>query len=196
MSWYHELASSSGALFGRRRQEHEMDEELRFHIEMETKRLRDAGLSEDEARLRAVRDFGGVERYKEDVRDERGTSWFYDGWRDIGFAARSLRRRAGFAAIATVTLALGIGATTTLFGVVKQVLLTPLPYGNPDRIAVVWSAWKGFDQTWLSYDEWEGWKARVPAFADIGLYTDGSVTFDGDNPERIRSGSVHMSVFP
>src|SRR6185503_5377572 len=51
-------------------------------------------------------------------------------------------------------------------------------------------------QTWLSYDEWEGWKARIPAFADIGLYTDGSVTFDGDNPERIRSASVHMNVFP
>ena len=140
MSWYHELASSLGALFGRGRQEHEMDEELRFHIEMETKRNRDAGLSEDEARRRATRDFGGVERYKEDVRDERGTSWFYDGWRDVAFAARSLRRRAGFAAIATLTLALGLGATTTLFGVVKQVLLRPLPYGNPDRIAVVQQA--------------------------------------------------------
>lgn len=196
MAWYHELASSLKALFGRRRQEHEMDEELRFHIEMETKRNIDAGLPEAEARRRATRDFGGVERYKEDVRDERGTSWFYDGWRDIGFAARSLRRQAGFTAIATLTLALGIGVTTTLFGVVKQVLLTPLPYGNPDRIAVVWSAWKGFDQTWLSYDEWEGWKARIPAFADIGLYADGSVTFDGDNPERVRSANVHMNVFP
>ena len=196
MAWYHELASALGALFGRGRQDHEMDEELRFHIEMETRRNIEAGLPPDEARRQATRDFGGVERYKEDVRDERGTSWFYDGWRDIGFAARSLRRRAGFAAIATLTLALGIGATTTLFGVVKQVLLTPLPYGNPDRIAVVWSAWKGFDQTWLSYDEWEGWKARIPAFADIGLYTDGSVTFDGDSPERIRSANVHMSVFP
>src|SRR3954470_513695 len=196
MAWYHELASSVGALFGRRRQEHEMDEELRFHLEMEMKRHLDAGVPEAEARRRATRDFGGVERYKEDVRDERGTSWFYDGWRDVTFAARSLRRRAGFAGIATLTLALGIGATTTLFGVVKQVLLAPLPYGNADRIAVVWSAWKGFDQTWLSYDEWEGWKARVPAFADIGLYSDGSVTFDGDNPERIRSANVHRNVFP
>src|SRR3954467_14983347 len=196
MAWYHELASSVGALFGRRRQEHEMDEELRFHLEMEMKRHLEAGLPEAEARRRATRDFGGVERYKEDVRDERGTSWFYDGWRDVTFAARSLRRRAGFAGIATLTLALGIGATTTLFGVVKQVLLAPLPYGNADRIAVVWSAWKGFDQTWLSYDEWEGWKARVPAFADIGLFSDGSSTFDGDSPERVRIAAVHANVFP
>jgi len=105
-----------------------MEEELRFHIEMETKRNVEAGLSEEEARRRAVRDFGGVARHKDDTRDERGTRWFYDGWRDVSFAARSLRRRAGFATIATITLALGIGATTTLFGVVKQVLLTPLPY--------------------------------------------------------------------
>jgi putative ABC transport system permease protein len=196
MAWYHEILSSLGALVGRRRQDHEMDEELRFHIEMETRRNVEAGLSEDEARRQAMRDFGGVERHKDDVRDERGTSWLWDGWSDVRFAGRSLRRRAGFTAIATITLALGIGATTTLFGVVKQVLLTPLPYGHPESIAVVWSAWKGFDQTWLSYDEWEGWKARIPAFADIGLYQDGSVTFDGDNPERIRTASVHASVFP
>ena len=196
MAWYHEMFSSLGALVGRRRQEREMDEEVRFHIEMETRRNVEAGLPEQEARQRAMRDFGGVERHKDGMRDERGTSWLYDGWNDVRFAARSLRRRAGFTAIATITLALGIGATTTLFGVVKQVLLTPLPYGNPDRIAVVWSAWKGFDQTWLSYDEWEGWKARIPAFADIGLYTDGSVTFDGDSPERIRSANVHANVFP
>ncbi|HKW11689.1 MAG TPA: ABC transporter permease [Gemmatimonadaceae bacterium] len=196
MAWYHEILSSLGALVGRGRQEREMNEEVRFHIEMETRRNVEAGLSEAEARRRAMRDFGGVERHKEGVRDERGGSWLYDGWNDVRFAARSLRRRAGFTAIATLTLALGIGATTTLFGVVKQVLLTPLPYAHPERLAVVWSAWKGFDQTWLSYDEWEGWKARVPAFADIGIYYDGSVTFDGDNPERIRTATVQASVFP
>src|SRR5438105_5151960 len=196
MAWYHEMFSSLGALVGRHRQEREMDEEVRFHIEMETRRNVEAGLSEREARQRAIRDFGGVERHKDGMRDERGTSWLYDGWNDVRFAARSLRRRAGFTAIATITLALGIGATTTLFGVVKQVLLTPLPYGHPESIAVVWSAWKGFDQTWLSYDEWEGWKARIPAFADIGLFSDNSVTFDGDSPERVRTATVHANVFP
>jgi hypothetical protein len=195
MAWYHELFSSLGALVGRRRQEREMNEEVRFHIEMETRRNIEAGLSDAEARRRAVRDFGGVERHKDEVRDERGTNWFYDGWSDVRFAARSLRRRAGFATIATITLALGIGATTTLFGVVKQVLLTRLPYGHPESVTVVWSAWKGFDQTWLSYDEWEGWKARIPAFQDIAIYFDGSSTVDGDNPERIRTANVQMNLF-
>ena len=196
MAWYHEFLSSLGALVGRPGQEREMNEELRFHIEMETRRNVEAGLSEAEARRRAIHDFGGVERHKDEVRDERGASSFFEAWNDVRFAARSLRRRAGFTAIATLTLALGIGATTTLFGVVKQVLLRPLPYNNPESIAVVWSAWKGFDQTWLSYDEYEGWKARVRAFSDIGLFFDNSVTFDGDNPERVRATSVQANVFP
>src|SRR5690349_3176642 len=76
MAWYHEIASSIGALFGRRRQETDMSEELQFHIAMETRRLVDMGLAEAEARRKALRDFGGVERHKDDVRDERGTGWF------------------------------------------------------------------------------------------------------------------------
>jgi putative ABC transport system permease protein len=173
-----------------------MNEEVRYHIEMETQRNIQAGFRPEEARRRAVIQFGGLEAQKDSVRDERGTRWFDDGWKDIRFAARSLRRRPGFTAVATITLALGIGATTTLFGVVKRVLLTPLPYENPESIAMVWSAWKGFDQTWLSYDEWEGWRARIPAFADIGLFSDGSATFDGDAPERVRTATVHANVFP
>ena len=123
-------------------------------------------------------------------------AWYHEIGSDLRFAARSLARRPAFASLAIITLALGIGATTTLFGVVKQVLLTPLPYRDPQGVAVVWSAWKGFDQTWLSYDEWEGWKARVPAFADIGLYSDGSATFDGDSPERVRVANIHANVLP
>lgn len=196
MAWYHEIGYSLGSLVGRKRQEIEMNEEVRYHLVMETQRNIQAGMSPDEARRRALVQFGGVESHKDSVRDERGTGWLDDGWNDVRFAARSLLRRPGFTAVATITLALGIGATTTLFGVVKRVLLTPLPYANPSSIAVVWSAWKGFDQTWLSYDEWEGWKARVPAFADIGLFSDGSDTFDGDSPERVRTGTVHANVFP
>src|SRR5207237_9340820 len=109
---------------------------------------------------------------------------------------RRPRRRAGLTTAATLTLALGIGATSAVFGVVRGVLLRPLPYGNPERIVAVWSAWKGFDRTWLSYDEWEGWKARVPAFSDIALYSDGAATIDGDAPERVRSAVVHASLFP
>ena len=195
MAWYHEIASAVGALVGRRQKDRELDEELRFHLDMEARRNASRGMTHDEAERRARADFGGVARHRDEVRDERGNRWLDDAVGDLRFAARSLRRRAGFTAVAALTLALGIGASTALFGVVKQVLLTPLPYGQPEGIAVVWSAWKGFDQTWLSYDEWEGWRARIPAFADIGLFSEGSATFDGDQPERVRTASVQANVF-
>jgi putative ABC transport system permease protein len=196
MAWYHEVASALRSLANRRSEEREMAEEVRFHIDMETKRNVRAGMNEPDARQLAMRNFGGVERHKDDVRDERGTGWFEDFSSDVKFAARSLARRPGFTIVAAITLGLGIGATTTLFGVVKQVLLTPLPYANPQSLAMVWSAWKGFDQTWLSYDEWEGWKARIPAFEDVGIYFDGSATFGGDTPERVRTATIQAGILP
>src|SRR4051812_39416289 len=105
MAWYHEMISTFGSFVGRRRHEREMAEELRYHIESETARHIERGVPSDEARRLALRDFGGVERHKEEVRDERGAGWFYDGFNDVRFAARSLRRRAGFTAVATLTLA-------------------------------------------------------------------------------------------
>jgi putative ABC transport system permease protein len=196
MAWYHEIASSIRSLAGKRKEDRELSEEVRFHIEMETRRNVQAGMPEADARRLAVKSFGGLERHKDDTRDERGTSWFDDIWSDVRFAARSLARRPGFTIVAAITLGLGIGATTTLFGVVKQVLMTPLPYADPQSLVVVWSAWRGFDQTWLSYDEYEGWKARVPAIADIGLFSDGFATFDGDTPERVRTASMHQNILP
>jgi predicted permease len=195
MAWYHELGSTIAALFGRRA-EREMEEEMRFHLEMEARRHEGEGVPPAEARRMAARDFGGVERFKEVARDETGARWFQDIGQDLRYGGRSLRRRPMFTAVAALTLALGIGATTALFSVVKAVLLTPLPYGNPEGIAVIWSAWKGFDQTWLSYDEYEAYDSEIPAFANVGLFTDGAVNLtEGGEPERIRAGYVTEDVF-
>ena len=196
MAWYHDLSGAVASLFGRRSAEREMEEEMRFHLEMEARRHQAAGVPPAEARRMAARDFGGIERYKEDVRDESGARWFQDIGQDLRHGARSLRRRPMFTSVAALTLALGIGATTALFSVVKAVLLTPLPYGNPEGVAVIWSAWKGFDQTWLSYDEYEAYDAEIPAFANVGLFTDGAVNLmAGGEPERIRAGFVTEDVF-
>ena len=198
MAWYHAITTAFNALARRGREERQMDDEMQFHLEMEARRLvKENGLSEEEARYAAQRAFGGVERHKDSVRDERGTSFVEDLGQDTRFAVRTLRRRPGFTAVAALTLALGIGASTTLFGVVKAVLLSPLPYGRPEGIAVLWSSWKGFDQTWLSYDEYEGWKADIPAFANVGIFSDGSVdlTENGES-ERLRAGYIDRDILP
>lgn len=196
MSWFTSLRTTLGALFGRTSAESEMDEEMRFHLEMETRRNIERGMSSADARRAALVAFGGVERLKEEIRDERDSPVFEHFTQDVRYAARTLRRRPGFTAVATTTLALGIGATTALFGVVKSVLLTPLPYGDPSSLVMVWSAWKGFDQTWLSYDEYEGWKDGIHAFRDVAIYSDGAVTLtEGDEPERLRAAFITRQTF-
>jgi predicted permease len=127
------------ALVRRRRLESELDRELAFHVEMEARALGQTGsVTAEAARREAQRTFGNVTRVREQVRDARGVTPFDDFGRDLRVAARALRRTPGFTAAVTLTLALGIGATTAIFGVFRTVLLAPLPYPDADRLVTVW----------------------------------------------------------
>jgi len=114
--------------------EREMERELQFHLEMETAKNISRGMSEEEARQLALRSFGGVEQTKEKLRDARGLRWLEDLAQDFRYALRTLWRKPGFAAVAMLTLALGIGATTVIFTVINGALLKPLPYPEPERL--------------------------------------------------------------
>ena len=120
-----------------RRLERELDEELRFHLEMQTRWHESRGVDCTTARALASREFGGELRFREAVMDTRGLSLVQDLGRDVRFALRSYRRSPGFTAVALLTLTLGIGATTAAFSVIHAVLLRPLPYPEPDRIVAL-----------------------------------------------------------
>jgi predicted permease len=123
------------SLCQRSRVERELDEEITFHLEMETQELMTRrGLSRAEAQREARRRFGGVERNKEGCRDARGWVGLETTLRDLRQAARRLAASPGFTGVAVVSLALGIGATSALFSVVDAVLLKPLPYPQADRL--------------------------------------------------------------
>ncbi|MCY4029049.1 MAG: permease prefix domain 1-containing protein [Acidobacteria bacterium] len=122
---------------GRCQADADVEEELRLHLELERERQREAGAEEGEARRAARRTLGNAVLIRERTRDVWGWRWLDDLARDVRHAVRGLRRSPGHAATVVVVLALGIGASTATFSVVYAVLLSPLPYPEPERIVSV-----------------------------------------------------------
>ena len=115
---------------------------------------------------------------------------------DVRYGARALGRQPTFAAIAILTLSLGIGANAAIFSVVNAVLLRPLPWGEPDRAVMIWSRWTSFDKTWVSEGEVLDYRRRSQALAEVAAWGEGQVNLTGDGePERVSAASVTANVF-
>jgi putative ABC transport system permease protein len=115
---------------------------------------------------------------------------------DLRFGARSLRRNPAFAAVAVLTLALGIGANAAIFSVVNAVLLRPLPWSAPDRAVMIWSKWTAFDKTWVATGEVMDYRRRAQTLSDVAAWSDGQVNLTGDgDPERVSSAGVTANLF-
>jgi predicted permease len=144
-----------------RRAEREMDEELRFHLEAYTEELVRAGMPRSEAERRARLEFGGIAQTKEACREARGLGVLESLAADLRHGWRLLRRDRGFAALAVLTLALGIGATTVVFSVVNAVLLRDLPYRDPERLVFLYEPLPGIPNVPL-----EAWGPNNGDFAE------------------------------
>ena len=116
---------------------------------------------------------------------------------DLRFGARALRRNPAFAAIAILTLALGIGANAAIFSVVNAVLLRPLPWSEPDRAVMIWSKWTAFDKTWVATGEVVDYRRRAQTLSEVAAWGEGQVNLTGDgDPERVAAASVTANLFP
>jgi predicted permease len=181
----------------------DVDEELAFHLDMRTQELVGEGVPPDAARAQARREFGDVEytrRYCRtlDAAAERSTrraERLDELAQDVRYALRQLRRSPGFALVAVLTLALGIGANTAIFSVVNGVLLRPLPFREPDRLVRVFSLDEG-KRAAVSPLDFADWRDQARSFE--GLAAVNALTLNltgGGEPERLEGASVSAALF-
>jgi putative ABC transport system permease protein len=189
------------ALLRRKAVDAELEEELRAHLAHLTRKHEQAGLAHDEAVRRARLDFGGLDRIAAECRDARGV-WLVEALlHDVRYAARRLRKDVSLTLIAVTTLALGIGASTTVFGVVDAILLKPLPYRAAERIVFPWrlpppTANVGFDVIpWGRFD-FLTFAEQNQTFEQLGAFLGASFTLTGSGePTRFEGAQVSARFF-
>ncbi len=174
-----------------------MDDEMRYHVEREIAERVGAGMTPEEARRTTLRDFGGIERHKEEGRDVRRVRLIDDTQRDVAYALRVFRRSPGFAAAVVLTFALGIGCTSSIFSLVYGILLRPLPYAHPAQLVALWerddSRTDGPNVS--SVSTFEAWRERVRSFAGVAALVPQPITLDGAPPERTKAMQVSPGYF-
>jgi predicted permease len=171
MRWLDKLRMATRSLLRRRAVESELNEELRFHLERQIAENVNAGMTPAEARRRAMIEFGGVEAMKEECRDSRKANWVHDFKQDVRYAGRVLRKSPGFAAIAMITLALGIGANTAIFSVVNATLLKPLPFRHPEKVVALWQTESAPGSYPLTGEDYLDWKSQNHSFEGMSLFS-------------------------
>jgi putative ABC transport system permease protein len=187
-------------LFQKGKRDAEMAEEIQQHLDGLTERNLAAGMSPNEARSAALKQFGGVEQIKEIAREQRVWRWADDLLQDFRFGCRLLRKSPGFTFVAVLTLALGIGANSAIFSVVNAVLLHPLPYPDFSRLVMVW------ERVRLPYYEndlndpapgnFADWRQQNSVFEDMAAIQDRSFNLTGaGEPLRVEGEAVSASLF-
>lgn len=183
----------------------EMDEEVRFHIEARVDQLVRLGWQPDDARAEALRRFGSYEQtlvgLRRAARDRerrlRMAELVHDLWQDLRFGTRMLRRYPAFAAAATITLAVGIGAASAMFAVVRHSLLAPLPYAGQDRLMFVAEDYGKHSPTLVSYPNFADWRAQARSFETLEAvgYPNAAPVLGGDEPAMANVQNVSSGMF-
>ncbi|HMA42906.1 MAG TPA: ABC transporter permease, partial [Gemmatimonadales bacterium] len=186
------------AVFTGHRTDDELREELQAHLEMETAENVRRGMHPDEARRQALLASGGLTQAAEAVRDRRGLPWIENLAADVRYALRTLRHSPGFTIVVVITLALGLGANTAIFSVVRGVLLRPLPNRDGDRLLYLRQSADGPGQANISFSvpEVRDLRTGVPSLGGIAEYSPWSLTLQGDDDAvRIDVGLVTGNYF-
>src|SRR5579859_2461800 len=200
MRWVERFRMAMLMLFRRKAESERLNRELEFHLEQQIAENIESGMEPEEARLAALRLFGNPTLLREEARSSWSWNWLDGLWRDLRYGARTLLRTPAFSFIAILVMALGIGATTSLFTIVRSVLLRPLPFRDPDKLVMLY---EHFRQTQFPYNvvspaDFRDWRAQTHGFEDMGAWRwwAGHIsTMQAEMPEVVTGAGGSWNLF-
>jgi putative ABC transport system permease protein len=196
--WLHKTLLRLKAIFRRKTLDRDLEEELAFHLAMREEEIRRGGIAPEESRYAARRQFGNTTNLKERSREMWTFSAPEEFFHDLRHAARLLRNKPAFTAVAVLTLAVGIGASSAVFSVVNSVLLKALPYRQEQRLVMVWETKlnEGRDHNVVSPANFIYWKEHNTVFEQLAAFFDDTSTLTGEgDPEEIPSQEISTNLF-
>jgi predicted permease len=182
--------------FWKPRQRKELNEELASHLEMAKQDRVDRGALASDAERASRREFGNVALVESVTREQWGWLWLEEFLQDLRFGARTLRQSLGFTLVAILTLALGIGANTSLFSVVNGVLLNPLPYPHPNQLVTLHESKPNFKSGSISYPNFRDWQKDNRTFSAMAITRGYAFSLTGlGEPEQVRARFISSDYF-
>ncbi len=175
---------------------HEIDEEMRFHVDMRTNENIRRGMTAEDARRDAERRFGHLTHIKEQGYEVRGGGWLETLWQDVRYGVRMLVKNPSFTLVAVLALALGIGANTAIFSVVNAVLLRPLQYPNAERIVAIQELNEKGSRVQVTPANFLDWRAQNTVFEHLAaIFARTANLIAGDESERIDLAMTSADFF-
>ncbi|HET9837719.1 MAG TPA: ABC transporter permease [Candidatus Angelobacter sp.] len=201
MRWWERLRMSVLMLFRRKREAARLKAELEFHLEQQIAENVSQGMPPEEARAAALRLFGNPTVLRDEAHSWWSWNWLEGLWRDVRYGLRTLLRTPSFSVTAVLVMALGIGASTSLFTIVRSVLLKPLPFRDPDKLVMVYEHFR--QQTRVPYNVvapavFRDWREKTHGFEDMAAWHwwAGAVTTDaGEMPELVAGAAGSWNLF-
>ena len=203
MRWMEQFRMAVLMLFRRGHQSARLNDELAFHLDQQVKENIDGGMAPEDARYAALRTFGNPAQLRDEARSSWNWNWLEKILRDLHHGVRTLTRSPGFSLTAILVMALGIGASTSLFTIVRSVLLKPLPFRDPDNLVMVYEHFRnatggdGFNV--VSPGDFNDWRSQTHGFADMAAWHDYGFDLTGEHqelPEVVQATAGSWNLFP